>query len=122
MYIRSGAAKTKRTEVLDRWYRRALKEAASPIIKKWESKIGVTVQKLFIRKMKSCWGSCNCKNRTLRLNSELAKRGVECLDYVILHEILHIIEKGHNCNFYGLMNQFMPEWKIIRKKMNSGEI
>ena len=122
MYIRPGAAKTKRTEVLDRWYRRALKEAASPIIKKWESKIGVTVQKLYIRKMKSCWGSCNCQKQTLRLNSELAKRNPECLDYVVLHEMLHIIEKGHNRNFYGLMNQFMPEWKIIRKKMNSGEI
>jgi hypothetical protein len=72
--------------------------------------------------MKTHWGSCNYQKRTLRLNSELVKRSPECLDYVIVHEMLHIIEKGHNRNFYQLLNQFIPEWKKIRIKMNTGEM
>ena len=72
--------------------------------------------------MKSHWGSCNYQRQTLRLNSELAKRNPEYLEYVVIHEILHIIEKGHNRNFYRLMNQYMPAWKAVRKKMNTGAL
>jgi len=122
LFSRPGTLKAGRQKILDRWYSRILKEAAPPIIKKWEKLIGVEMQKLFVRKMKTHWGSCNCQKRTIRLNSELAKRRVECLDYVIAHEMLHIIEKGHNRNFYRLLGQYIPDWKIIRKKMNSGEM
>jgi predicted metal-dependent hydrolase len=121
-YVRPGSTKAKKQEVLDRWYRRILKETAPDIIKKWEPRIGVEVEKLYVRKMKSHWGSCNCQKRTLRLNSELVKRSPECLDYVIVHEMLHIIEKGHNPNFYRLLNRLIPEWKEIRNKMNSGNL
>ena len=120
MYVRPLSSKTKKQAILDRWYRRVLKEAAEPAIKKWEALIGVEVKKLYIRKMKSHWGSCNYQKQTLRLNSELAKLESECLEYVIVHEMLHIIEKGHNRNFYGLLSQYIPDWKAIRKKMNSG--
>ena len=120
-YVRPDSTKAKKQEVLDRWYRRILKETAPDIIKKWEPRIGVEVQKLYVRKMKSHWGSCNCQKQTLRLNSELVKRSPECLDYVIVHEMLHIIEKGHNQNFYRLLNRFIPGWKDIRKKMNANK-
>ena len=122
MYIRPLSPKARKQEILDRWYRRILKEAAVPIIKKWEVLIGVKVKKLYVRKMRSHWGSCNYERHTLRLNSELAKRNLEYLEYVIVHEILHIIEKGHNRNFYLLLNQYIPEWKAIRKKLNSAEL
>ena len=122
MYIKEDSDKSKRQEILDRWYRRILKQTAPPIIAKWEGIIGVKVNKLFVRKMKSHWGSCNCERQTLRLNSELVKRNPECLEYVIVHEMLHIIEKGHNRDFYFLLNKYMPDWKNIRKKMNRGEI
>ena len=72
--------------------------------------------------MKTHWGSCNGTRQTIRLNSELAERKLECLEYVIVHEMLHIIEKSHNRKFYSLMNKYIPEWKIIRKKMNAGEL
>ena len=121
LYVRPDSSKAKRQEILDRWYRRLLQEAASPIIETWEKRIGVEVKKLYVRKMKTHWGSCNCEKQTLRLNSELAKRGPEYLEYVIVHEMLHIIEKGHNKKFYRLLNQYLPDWKIIRKKMNKGE-
>ena len=120
MYLRPQCPREKKQEVFDRWYRRVLKEAAERLIKKWTAIIGVDVKKLYVRKMKSHWGSCNYQKQTLRLNSELAKRNPEYLEYVIVHEILHIIEKGHNRAFYSLLNQYMPTWKLIRKKMNSG--
>ena len=121
MYARPGSTKAKRQEFLDKWYRDALKDTAPKIIKTWEKRIGVEVKKLYVRKMKTHWGSCNCEKQTLRLNSELAKRDPVYLEYVIVHEMLHIIEKGHNKKFYRLLNQYLPEWKSIRKKMNLGE-
>lgn len=122
MFVRPNSTKAKKQEFLDKWYRTVLKETAPGIIKKWEIRMGLEVQKLYVRKMKSHWGSCNCEKQTLRLNSELVKRNPECLEYVIVHEMLHIIEKGHNRNFYRLLNEYMPEWKVIRKKMNKGEM
>jgi len=122
MYVRPGSTKAKRQEFLDKWYSKILKETALPLIEEWEGRIGVEVKKLFVRKMKTCWGSCNSTRQTLRLNSELAKRNRECLEYVIVHEMLHIIEKSHNRKFYSLMNKYVPAWKIIRKKMNTGEL
>jgi predicted metal-dependent hydrolase len=122
MQVRPGAAARKKQEILDRWYRRILAETAPGIIKKWEGRIGVEVKGLYIRKMKSHWGSCNGERQTLRLNSELVKKNPVCLEYVIVHEMIHIIEISHNQRFYKLMNRFIPEWKIIRKKMNKGEL
>jgi len=121
LYTRPGSTKTKKEEILDKWYRNALKEAAPPLIKTWETRLGVEVKKLYVRKMKTHWGSCNCEKKTLRLNSELAKRGNEYLEYVIVHEMLHIIEKGHNQKFYRLLSKYLPDWKNIRKRMNMGE-
>jgi len=122
MYVRPDSTKAKRQELLDKWYRNTLKETAPVIIKKWEAILGITVNKLFVRKMKSHWGSCNCDKQTLRLNTELVKRSPECLEYVIVHEILHIIEKGHNRKFYKLLGKYIPMWKTIRKNMNTGVI
>ena len=122
MYIRPLCPKAKKEEVLDRWYRRALQDAAALSIKKWESIIGVQVKKLYVRKMKTHWGSCNYQRQTLRLNSELAKRDPKYLEYVVVHEMLHIIEKGHNRIFYDMLDRYIPDWKAIRKKMNAGVI
>jgi predicted metal-dependent hydrolase len=119
MHIRPGSTKAKKQEVLDKWYSRILKEAAPVIVEKWEERMGVEVKKLYYRKMKSHWGSCNGGKQTLRLNTELAKRRIECLEYVIVHEMIHIFEKGHNRNFYRLLNLYLPGWKIIRKEMNA---
>jgi predicted metal-dependent hydrolase len=122
MYVRPDSTDAKRQEFLDKWYSKILKDSSLPVIEEWEGRIGVKVNKLFVRKMKTCWGSCNGTRQTLRLNSELAKRKRECLEYVIVHEMLHIIEKSHNRRFYSLLNKYLPEWKTIRKKMNAGEL
>ena len=119
MYVRPGSSKAKKQELLDKWYRRSLKEAAPEVIKNWETRLGLEVKKIFVRKMKTHWGSCNHERQTLRLNSELAKRDPEYMEYVIVHEMLHIVEKGHNKKFYRLLGKYLPEWKKIRKKLNS---
>ena len=120
-YVRPGSSKAKRQEYLDKWYSKLLKEAAPPVIEKWEAQIGVEVKKLYVQKMKTHWGSCNYARQTMRLNSELAKRNPDYLEYVVVHEMLHIIEKGHNKKFYRLLSKYIPGWKVIRKKMNSGD-
>ena len=120
-YVRPDSTRAKRLGIFDKWYRNVLKEAAASIIEKWEKQIGVQVKKLYVQKMKTHWGSCNYERHTLRLNSELAKRDPLCLEYVVVHEMLHIIEKNHNSNYYRLMNKYFPGWKAIRKRMNSNE-
>jgi predicted metal-dependent hydrolase len=121
-YVPLGAAKEKKQKILDKWYHHILQETAPPIVEKWESVIGVDIAGIYYRKMKSHWGSCNYQRQTIRLNTELAKKPIECLEYVIVHELIHIIEQAHNQAFYRLMNAYIPNWKIIRKKMNAGEI
>jgi predicted metal-dependent hydrolase len=122
MFIHPLTTKAKKQALLDRCYRDLLRETAPLIIKKWEPIIGTAVKGLYLRKMKSHWGSCNCKKQTIRLNTELAKKPPEFLEYVIVHEMLHIFEPHHNQAFYRLMNTYLPSWKAIRKKMNTGEI
>jgi predicted metal-dependent hydrolase len=119
MSIKSEAGKEQKSILLNKYYRNLLAEAAPQFVKKWEKTIGVEINKIFYRKMKSCWGSCNYTNKTLRLNTELAKMPSECLEYVVIHEMIHIHEPSHNRHFYEMMNLFYPNWKIIRKKMNN---
>jgi predicted metal-dependent hydrolase len=121
-YTRPDASKEQKQKALDKWYRELLREAVPRFMEKWEPVIGVTVKALYLRKMKSHWGSCNCQKQTIRLNTELAKKTPECLEYVLVHEMIHIIEPSHNRNFYRLMNTYLPAWKHIRKKMNAGEL
>jgi predicted metal-dependent hydrolase len=122
MSIPPRSTKAKKEALLNKWYRNLLRETAPVIIKKWEAAIGVTVKGLYLRKMKSHWGSCNYKNQTIRLNTELAKKSPECLEYVTVHEMIHMLEPHHDPAFYRLMNAYLPSWKTIRKKMNSGEL
>jgi predicted metal-dependent hydrolase len=122
LFIRPGEGDEKQQQYLDKWYRKLLKETAAAVVGKWEARVGVKVRQIYYRKMKTHWGSCNYVKKTIRLNTELAKKPPECLDYVVLHELIHILEPSHNRNFYQLMDRFLPNWKIIRRKMNKGEL
>ena len=112
-----GTTKVKKQQVLDKFYQRLIKEAAPELVKKWERITGIKITKIYYRKMKTHWGSCNSKKRSIRLNTELAKKPTVCLDFVIIHEILHVIERHHNQRFYSLMNKFFPDWKSVRQSM-----
>lgn len=108
--------------VLDEWYRRELKRAAKPLITKWESLLGVNVDRFFVQRMKTKWGSSNPSMHTIRLNLELAKKPVECLDYVALHEIAHFLAPNHGPHFQQLLDANMPSWRLIRQGLNEAPL
>lgn len=116
--IREDAGRQKRQAVLDGWYREELRSAASELIAKWQDRLGVEVDRFFIQRMKTKWGGSTPQRRTIRLNLELAKKDIECLDYVILHEMAHFIVPNHSGGFVTLLDQHMPNWRHVRKHLN----
>ena len=80
--------------------------------------MGVKTERFFVRRIKTRWGSCNHTARTIRLNTELAKKPLECLEYIVVHELVHLLEPTHNARFVGLMDQFMPSWQSRRDALN----
>jgi len=116
--VRPGTEVDKKQDLVDAWYREEIKTAVPEVLDRWESKIGVKVEKFYIRRMKTRWGSCNHTAHTIRLNTELAKKPPECLEYIVVHELVHLHEPTHNARFVVLMDKFMPEWKFYRQKLN----
>lgn len=116
--VRPGAAKAKREVVVMAWYRDLVRDAVTPLIAKWEMVLGVSVNHIIVRRMKTRWGSCTSSRQTIRLNTELAKKPPECLEYVIVHEMVHLLEPTHNSTFIGLMDKFMPQWRHFRDEIN----
>lgn len=104
--------------IIDLWYRQELKKTADTLIQKWEKIIGVKINDFSIRKMKTRWGSCDTKTGKIRLNIELIKKPVDCIEYIIVHEIIHLFERTHNQNFNAYMNKYLPQWKEIRAELN----
>jgi hypothetical protein len=118
LQVRPGTRVRQKEAILDEWHRLLLKQAAIPLIAKWEKLMGVRVEKFFIQRMKTKWGSCTPAKRTIRLNSELAKKPRECLEYIIVHEMAHLLEPTHNGRFVALMDGFMPKWQLHRENLN----
>ncbi len=118
MTVRPDAGKEKKEDVVASWYREQLRLAMSPLIAKWEALMGVKSSRIFVQRMKTKWGSCNPHSRSIRLNSELAKKSPECLEYVIVHELVHLLEPTHNNRFVALMDKFMPQWRQFRDELN----
>lgn len=116
--VRPGSPKGKREDILAAWYRNQLRKAVPPLVARWEPMLGVRVEKFFIQHMKTKWGGCSPERRTIRLNTELAKKPPECLEYLVVHEMLHLLEPTHNGRFMGLMERFMPNWRNRRDALN----
>ena len=116
--MRPGTSREEREAVLQRWYRRRLREQIPPLIAKWEPEIGVTVTEWGIKKMKTRWGTCNINARRIWLNLELAKKPVACLEYILVHEMVHLLERHHNERFKQLMDRLMPQWRLHREELN----
>jgi len=116
---RPGWDNTKKQELLDYWYRGLIKDAALVILAKWEKKIGVKANRIFVQRMKTQWGSCNPAAGNIRLNTDLAKKPQECLEYILVHELLHLIEPRHNDRFIKMMELVMPKWQSHRQLLNS---
>ena len=118
LYVRPGTYTEKRKAILDNWYRMKLKETVAAIIEKWEMIINVQVNEFGIRKMKTKWGTCNRAAKRIWLNLELAKKPVECLEYIAVHEMVHLLERNHNDRFVSLMDEFMPKWRFFKDELN----
>ena len=117
LQVRPGTDHAKREAVVDRWYGNQLKEAIPALIEKWEAIIEVKVANLFVRRMKSRWGTCNPSAGSIRLNSKLAKKPRECLEYVVVHEMVHLLELKHNQRFKSYMDGFMPLWRRYKDEL-----
>ena len=118
LQVRPGTDGAKKQAIVDRWYRDQIKDVMPTLIEKWEIVIGVKVAKFFVQQMKTRWGSCNPPAGNIRLNSELAKKPRECLEYVVVHEMVHLLEPTHNQQFIALMDRFMPLWRNHRDALN----
>lgn len=118
LYVRPNTDITKRQAIMDDWYRQELKELAPPIIAKWEKLMNVSINELAIKKMKTKWGTCSREAKRIWLNLELAKKPVHCIEYIIVHELAHLIERSHNDKFVAIMNTYLPEWKHLKNELN----
>lgn len=118
LQVRPGSDRRKRDEILALWYRDQVREAVGELLPPWERRVGVQVEKFFVQRMKTKWGSCNPLRRTVRLNTELAKKPRACLEYILVHELVHIHEPTHNARFRELMDQHLPAWRDIRAELN----
>ncbi|MCY4362702.1 MAG: SprT family zinc-dependent metalloprotease [Gammaproteobacteria bacterium] len=116
--VRPGSDHVKREKVLDKWYRSQLRDRLPLLVDKWEKKIGVKVKDIRIRKMKTRWGTCNRRARRIWLNLELMKKSASCLEYVVVHELVHLIERKHNKRFKDLMDKYLPHWRNHRDELN----
>lgn len=118
LYVRPGTSTIKRRAILDGWYRSQLKTMIPPLIEKWERQLSVEVKEFGIKKMKTKWGSCNIEEKRIWLNLELAKKPVEHLEYIVVHEMIHLLERHHNDRFIAYLNKHLPKWKYYRDELN----
>ncbi len=116
--VRPGTDERKRQALMEDWFRGQIKQAVPPLLARWQPLVGVGVERFFVRRMKTKWGSCNHKARTIRLNTELAKKPAECLEYIVVHELVHLLEPTHNAHFIALMDRFMPKWQFYSQVLN----
>lgn len=122
LYVKPDYTVEQRERVLTNWYRKNLKELILPLIEKWEKAIGIEVDKWEVKIMKTKWGSCNREAKRIWLNLELIKKPEICLEYIIVHEMLHFLERNHTQRFIDLMDMFMPKWRSHREELNSSAL
>jgi predicted metal-dependent hydrolase len=116
--VRPGADIAKKRAIVDEFYRHQIEIAIPPLIAKWERLMGLQVNSFTVRKMKTKWGSCTPSLQTIRFNLELAKKPAECLEYVVVHEMVHLLEPSHNKRFIAFMDSFMPKWRFYQSELN----
>ena len=122
LFVRPGTSPDQREAVLLRWHREQLKTLVAAMLERWQRKRGVRVAAWGIRKMKTRWGSCNTDARRIWLNLELAKKSVQCLEYVLVHELVHLRERRHSERFTGLMDRYSPDWRSRRAVLNGAPL
>lgn len=122
MYVRRGASKESKEKLLTEWYREQLKRIIPELLEKWQPVIGQNANDWGVKKMKTKWGSCNIEQRRVWLNLELAKKPIECLEYILVHELVHFYERNHNQRFKDILEKAMPNWQARRRLLNSSPL
>ena len=118
LYVRPDTSTEQRETIVNEWYRAELKKLIPSLIEKWSTRIGVTVNDWQVKQMKTKWGTCNIEKQRVWVNLELAKKPIPCLEYLIVHELVHLIERHHNDRFLTLMEKHMPQWKFYKEELN----
>jgi predicted metal-dependent hydrolase len=118
LYVRYGSLQEQREQVLTNWYRQQLKAQLPQLITKWEQVIGVKINDWGVKKMKTRWGTCNIQAKRIWLNLELIKKPQHCLEYVIVHELVHLLERNHGDRFQAYMSKFLPNWNFYKDELN----
>lgn len=118
-YINKSSSVARKKRIMNNWYRRELKKILPSLIKKWNKKMKMDIQDYRVKYMKTKWGSCNEKDERIWINLELIKKPLHHLEYVVVHEMTHFLERKHNDRFVGYMNKFMPQWRMIKGELNN---
>ena len=118
LYVKENATLKYKRNILNDWYRTELKKEIPEIVRHWEKKLEVTVKDWGVKQMKTKWGSCNIEAKKIWLNLELAKKPIQCLEYIIVHEMVHLLERHHNDRFLSLMGYYLPNWKHLKEELN----
>jgi len=118
LQVRPGADPARCEEVLDAWYRQQLRDAVPGLLSKWQPLLGVQATQVFVQRMKTKWGSCTPESGYIRLNTDLAKKPPECLEYIVVHELVHLLEPTHNQRFAAIMDLYLPHWQLLRRQLN----
>jgi predicted metal-dependent hydrolase len=122
LYMPEGSDQEARTDALQRWHRSELRRVIPPLISKWEPMIGRSVSRWGIKRMKTKWGSCNRESGRIWINLELAKKHPNCLEYVVVHEMAHLLERNHGEAFARLMDSLLPDWRSRRDALNNAPL
>ena len=122
LHAQPDATAAQRDRVLQRWYRQELKKLVQPLLVKWQAVLGVQAADWGIKKMKTKWGACNVEARRIWLNLELAKKPPQCLEYIVVHELVHLIEPHHGARFIAIMAEHLPQWRLHRHELNSAPL
>jgi len=117
--VRETSTPQQRERIMLEWYRTELKAKLPPLHKKWEEIIGVKANAVSVKNMLTKWGTCNVKDKRIWVNLQLAKKPVECLEYIVVHELVHLLEKNHTPAFIGHIDKFLPGWRVTKDELNS---
>jgi predicted metal-dependent hydrolase len=118
LQMRPGTATARRARIMHEWHLSLLHEAIPRLIRKWGPRIGVEVRGYFLQRMKTKWGSANPRRKTIRINTELVKKPRDMLEYVIVHEMIHLLEPKHTKAFFGHLDRHYPKWSMVRSELN----
>lgn len=118
LFVRPETTVEQRQRVLQEWYREQLRERIPPLLAQWQPVLGVQINDWGIKRMKTRWGTCNITARRIWLNLELIKKPAHCLEYIVVHELMHLLERNHNDRFTALMDHHLPHWRLVREELN----